>query len=276
MFFNDLKMKYKNLVTIFAATFFIFSLLFSVALIVFVGASAINKIKEGKYIGQDAVSKNTITVSATGEVYAKPDLALLDFSVTNEAKAVDQAMKDNTLKMNRVIGVIKGLGVEEKDLKTTTFRISPRYEWRKEETAGVFPYPQPEGKRVLVGYEVYQTLHVKIRDMEKIGEIIKEATLAGANQVGGLQFTIDKPEEFQKEAREQAIEKAKTKAKELASQLGVSLGRITNFSEGGAVPRFYSTKEAVALGGVAEVPMPSIEIGENKIEVSVNITYEIN
>lgn len=229
-----------------------------------------NKIKEGKYIGQEIETKNTITVSETGEIYAKPDLALTTFSVVTEAKTVNGAMSDNTKNMNAIISVMKDEGIKEEDLKTTNFSISPRYEWQKVETE---IYPYPPGKRVLVGYEVRQSLQVKIREMAKIGDIIQGAIDAGANQVGNLQFTIDQKDELKKQARGQAIDKAKLKAKELASQLGVSLVRITHFSESGVAPRFYGLMREVAEGIGGEVPQ--IETGENLISVTVSITYEI-
>lgn len=242
---------------------------FLVTLTVSMGVGIQNKIKEGRYIGQEIEAKNTITVSATGEVYAKPDLALTTFSVITEKKTVAEAMSENTNKMNAVINFLKDQGIEDKDLKTTSFNIYPRYEWQ--EKSEVPPYPQ--GRRVLVGYEVHQSLEVKIRDLDKVGEIIQGATEAGANQIGNLQFTIDQQDEFQKQAREQAIEEAKTKAQELASQLGVRLVRISNFSENDITPRYYGLEKAVAMGGEEEA---QVESGENKIEVTVRITYEIN
>jgi len=244
---------------------------FLLSLIVSTSVGIQNKIKEGKYIGQEIEAKNTITVSDTGEIYAKPDLALTTFSVITEAKTVTEAMAENTRNMNAIINVMKDEGIEEKDLKTTSFTVYPRYEWRKVESE---IYPYPPGKRVLVGYEVQQSLQVKIREMAKIGDIIQGATDAGANQVGSLQFTIDQEDELKKEARGQAIDKAKTKAQELASQLGVSLIRITNFSESGVAPRYYElTKEAAVGMGGGEAPQ--IETGENLISVTVSITYEI-
>lgn len=239
-----------------------------VVLTVYTAVGTLNRIKEGRYIGQEIEAKNTITVSATGEVYAKPDLALTTFSVISEAKTVGEAMQENTAKMNSIIAFMKDQGIEEKDLKTISFNIYPRYEWQE-----VCIPPCPSGKRILVGYEVQQSLQVKIRDMAKIGDVISGATAAGANQVGDLQFTIDNQDELKKQAREQAINEAKTKAKELASQLGVRLVRITNFSESGVAPRYYGLEEAVGMGA-GEVPQ--IETGENKIEVTVTITYEIN
>ncbi len=110
--------------------------------------------------------------------------------------------------------------------------------------------------------------------MAKIGAIIEGTTNAGANEVSDLQFTIDKEDELKAQARAEAINKAKTKAKELAQQLGIKLVRISNFSESGLVPYFYSMKEAAPLG-IGGGETPQIETGENKIEVTVSITYEI-
>lgn len=246
--------------------------IFIFALAVSTTVGIFNKIKEGKYIGQEFEAKNTITVSDKGEIYSKPDLVLTNFSVINEAKTVDEAMRENTEKMNAIIDSVKNQGVEEKDLKTISFNIYPRYEYYEDEETRIPPYPQ--GRRVLVGYEIRQTLQVKIRDMNKIGQIIEGATDAGANQVGNLEFTIDKQDELKKQARAMAIEKAKAKADEIALQLGVDLVRITNFSEGVTLPRYYGLEKTL---GIAEAGAgaPQIEIGENKIEVIVSITYEI-
>jgi len=264
--FKNLEDKNKILLTGLLIILAVFLLALTVSTVVGIQ----NKIKEGKYIGQEIETKNTITVADKGEVYAKPDLALTTFSVVTEKKTVSEAISENAKKMNAVIDFVKEQGVEDKDLKTISFNIHPRYEWY-----GVTQF-YPQGRRVLVGYEVRQSLEVKIRDMEKIGDIIEGATDAGANEVGDLQFTVDNPDELKKQARGQAIEKAKNKAEELASQLGVRLVRIVNFSESGVIPFYYGLQKAAGMGGGEEASAPAIETGENKIEVNVTITYEIN
>jgi uncharacterized protein YggE len=254
--------------------FFIIIILFFLSLTLLVSVNFLNEIKKGRYIGQEIEKQNMISVSDSGEIYAKPDLAITTFSVRTEAKTVAGAMEENTKTMNSIAASMKDQGIEEKDLKTTSFNIYPRYEYVRDEISLIYP---PSQKRVLVGYEIYQSLQVKIRDMTKIGDIIQGATDAGANETGGLQFTIDKEDEFKKQAREEAIKKAKAKAKELASQLGVKLVRIVNFQEGSVVPYYYSTDRAMeGIGGGGEMASPQVETGENLIKVTVTITYEIN
>ena len=263
---SNFKEKYKGLIALLLMALSIFLITLIVSTIVDIQ----NKVKEGRYIGQEIESKNNITVTDTGEIYAKPDLAVTVFSVVNEAKTVQQAMSENTSKMNAVINAVKSKGVDEKDLKTTSFNIYPRYEYI--ERSDIYP----SGKRVLAGYEIRQSLQVKIREMDKIGTIIESATSAGSNQVGDLQFTIDDQDAIKAQARTAAIEKAKDKAKNIASDLGVKLVRITNFSESSVLPYYARSFEMMdsemGIGGA----VPEIETGENKISVTVSITYEID
>ncbi|MDD5218269.1 MAG: SIMPL domain-containing protein [Candidatus Omnitrophica bacterium] len=231
---------------------------------VWLGVDIYNKMSE---------SENVITVSATSEVYAKPDLALSVFSVLSEAKTVAEALQDNTSKMNAIIAFVKSQGVEDKDVKTTNFSVSPRYEWHELTSCSSSYCPSEE--RVLVGYEVSQSLQVKIRDLTKVGEIIQGATDAGANQVGDLQFTIDNEDTLKEEARGKAIEEVKAKAGSLASQLGIRLVKIIQFNESGETPIYYPTyakaSETSGMGGA----VPDIQTGENKISVTVTLTYQI-
>ena len=244
-------------------------LVFLASLVVLVSVETSNKIKEGKYIGKPSSQLNTIRVSAKSEVYTKPDVAMISFSVVTEEKTASESMNKNAKKMNKIIEALKNEGVKDKDIKTTNFSIYPRYEWHKQVGVSYFP----EGKRVLVGYETRQTIDVKIRNLDKIGEIIQTATNAGANQVGSLQFLVDNEEAFKKQAREEAIKKAKIKAKELAKELGVSLVRIVGFSENSSSPRFYPLAKSTL--NVEDNSTPQIQTGQNKIEVNVTITYEI-
>lgn len=247
--------------------------LFLVVLTVFVASEAYSSILKAKYISQDVAQKNTITVTGNGEAYAVPDLAVIDFSVVEEAKTVQEATQLNTQKMNAAIDAIKKQGIEDRDLKTTSYSIYPLYEYMQT----ICVPPCPGGKRVVSGYEASQTVEVKIRNLAKTGQIIEAATSAGSNQTGDLQFIVENPDQYTAKARAEAIAKAVEKAQVIATQLDVKLGKITGFNEGGArtVPQImYAAK---SLDEAAEeAAVPQIQTGQNKIEVSVNITYEIN
>jgi uncharacterized protein YggE len=224
---------------------------------------AINKVREGRYIGQGAQYKNTISISGEGKVLSKPDIGQVDLSVISNAKTVAVAQKDNTDKMNKITQSMKDLGIKEEDLKTASYNIYPQYQY----TAG---------RSLIIGYEVSQTLEVKIRDLEKVGAILGKAAELGANQVGSLTFTFDDPEKLNAQARQEAIDNAKEKAQDLAKSLGVSLGKVVSFSEsssGMPTPIYYAKELSSGMGGGGAAP--DVQTGQNEVNVIVNIAYEI-
>ena len=120
--------------------------------------------------------------------------------------------------MNTFIKDLKGLDIEKEDITTTSYNIYPRYDYNS-------------GKQTLRGYEVSQNVSVKIRDLEKVSDVLSLVSKNNLNQVGGLNFTFDDPEELKQEARVLALGNATEKAEALADVAGVKLGKIVSFSE---------------------------------------------
>ncbi|OGG64382.1 hypothetical protein A3C18_02670 [Candidatus Kaiserbacteria bacterium RIFCSPHIGHO2_02_FULL_54_11b] len=127
------------------------------------------------------------------------------------------------------------------------------------------------------GFQVSQTLSVKVRDAEKAGDLLAGVGSLGASSVSGLSFTIDDQDKLEAEARDKAITKAKEKAEALADALGVSIVRVVGFNEGGNGPIYYAKEMALGMGGAtdAAVPAPQLPVGQNKITSNVTVTYEI-
>jgi len=213
------------------------------------------------------MDNNVITVTGNGEIYAKPDVGVIDISVKTEDKDVSKASDENNVKMSDITEMIKAQGVEEKDIKTSSYNINPVYQWEDK-----------TGKRSLTGYEVTQSINVKIRDLSKVGTIIAQATEKGANSVGNLYFIIDNDEQLKDDAKKLAIEDAKKKAKELEKTLGVKMVRIVNFSDSTYNPVYSSYDYGYGTGMKLEssaISAPTISTGQNKITSTVVITYAI-
>ena len=167
-------------------------------------------------------NSNQITVSGEGKVYAKPDVALISLGVTTDGKTVAEVTKNNTDKMNAVIEAVKALKVDEKDIQTTNYSLTPYYDREviivpatSNMALGVSSsavYTPATSKKILK-YTLSQNVQVKIRDFTKVGDILAKATETGANLIGDLQFTIDNPEKLKEEARAKAIAQAKANAK---------------------------------------------------------------
>jgi len=226
-----------------------------------------NSLKNYNYIGKSLEFKNIISVEGSGKVTAKSDVAVINAGVLTEKTTVAQAQKENTEKMNAIVKALKNdFKIEDKDLKTSQYSIYPRYDWSG-------------GLQRIIGYGVSQSVEIKVRDFDKIGNILAKAAELGTNSLSGPTFTIDDPEVYKAEAREKAIAQAKDKARVLADQVGIKLGPIVNFSEnfGGPIMPIYSRDLALGLGGGAEksLPAPDIQVGSEEVSVSVSISYEI-
>jgi len=206
----------------------------------------------------------TITVSAEGKIYSKPDIALIDLSVVSEGETVKAVTQEGNAAMSRIVDAVKALNVEAKDITSTTYNLRPQY-----------AYPENKSS-YLTGYRLTQNIQVKIRDLESVEDVLDAGVSAGANQVGQLTFDIDDPTLLKKQAREKAFTAAKEKAQEMASAAGVKLGRVVTFSEGSnyqspVFSNYKMTDESLAI----TESTATIEPGSKELNLTVNVTYEI-
>ena len=231
--------------------------------VVLVGTMIRNNMQRFYTIGYADRQERTITVDGEGKVTAVPDIAMTSIGMTAQGKSVEEAQEKNTEVMNKLIGSLKGLGIDDKDIQTSNYNVYPKYD-----------YTQNEGQ-VLNGYEVSQNVSIKIRKVSKAKEVLALVGTSGANQVSGLTFTVDEPEHYQAEARQKALKNAYGKAAELSRMLGVRVIGVVAYSESNAgypVPMAYDKMEALSTRAGAA---PDIEPGSNEMTVRVSVTFEI-
>ena len=220
----------------------------------------------------------TIEVSGEGEVFTKPDIAEFTFSVTSKAKTVADAQAAATKIANDSIAFLKKSGIAEKDIRTENYTFYPQYEYRQDaricDATGCYV---PGGKQILTGYEVNQTMRVKVRDLDKAGEILSGVGKLGVTNLGGIELKVEDEEAAKSEAREMAIKNADEKAEKLADDLGLRIVRIVAFTEGGQYPIYG--KYADGRGSAVELSQagnaPAIPAGENRIVSNIVVTYEL-
>lgn len=215
---------------------------------------------------------NIISVDGEGKVTAIPDIATMSFTVSEEGVTASAAQDTATKKIHVALALLKDLGIEDRDVKTTSYFISPKYSYQPPCYGGFCP---PIESRI-VGYTASQTVEVKIRKTDDAGAVLSKLGDAGVSNLYGPNFTIDDLDALRASARAEAIAEARDKAKKLARDLGVSLVRVTGFYENGG-PIYYGYGKGIAEFGGDGVPEadPSIPAGENEIVVYVTVSYEI-
>lgn len=227
----------------------------------YVGSLMRNSTRQYYFIGKADQTERTITVNGFAKVNAKNDLAMTTVGYTNTDSDVAKAQADNKKVMDAVMADLKKLGIEDKDLRSD-YSINPQYDYT-------------DKGQVFKGYQVINNVTVKIRDLSKITSILGLPTKDGANQIGGLTFTIDDTENLKTTAREKALVDAKRRAAQLTQSLGVALGEVVAYAdyESQTAPIAYS--RSMAMDGIGGGAPAIIEGGSNDVSMNVSVTYKI-
>lgn len=204
----------------------------------------------------------SISVSGQGEAIGVPDLATMRLGVEAFETTVQAARAAAAAAMDKMIAVLKGRGVEDRDVQTSSFDISPRFEVVEEQ-------------RKLIGYQVSNRITVKIRDLDAVGSIIDEVVAAGGDltRFQGVSFSIENPKPLEEQARAAAGADLMDKAKQLAKLSGVELGTLVSISEFGGSPRIAEGELTIAA---PPEPTTPIVPGEVEVMVTLQATFAIN
>ncbi len=242
-----------------------------IVLAIFLAVETIGALKSLKNI--DA-PYNSISVTGEADMTAVPDVATFSFSVSADSKVVSTAQSSVTDKMDKILAGLKGMGIEEKDIKTTNYSVYPKYSYP--EIVCMSTYCPSSGRQVQDGYTVSHDVTVKVRKAEDAGKALSLVGESGATNISSISFAVDDPDKLFEEARTLAIEDAKSKAKTLAKELGVRLVRIVSYydNNGGPMP-YYAEGMGGDMVKTMSAVAPTLPAGENKYTANVTIIYEI-
>jgi uncharacterized protein len=211
---------------------------------------------------QNEAPFRTITVNGEGAAIAAPDMAIVSIGVRTDAKTAAAALRQNSGKMAATIKKLKDLDIADRDLQTSGLSVSPRYD-----------YGSNRSTPNIIGFTAANTLTVKLRDLDNAGAVIDQAVQAGANSLGGIQFTFADPKPLRQAARKDAVKSAQEKAKLYADSAGVSLGRVMTIQDGyTSAPSPQPVMARMSAEQDASVPL---QAGESSINATVTIVYAI-
>lgn len=204
-----------------------------------------------------------LDIVAEGEVTRVPDLATISAGVVTQGATAGAAMRENATRMNAVVTALKKAGVADRDIQTSTLNLSPQYRYGE----NVPP--------VITGYQASNQVSVRFRDIARSGTILDALVAQGANQINGPAFSLDKPAAALDEARTAAIRTARARADLYAAAAGLRVKRILTISEQGGgyePPRPYPV---LAMARAEKAADTVVEAGEQKLSVTVNVSFEL-
>ncbi len=203
-----------------------------------------------------AFAQSPRVVRAVGEatVSVRPDQVKLNIGVVTQGSTAQEAAALNASKMDALLARLKSVLGTAGETRTVNYSITPNYRY----TQGEPP--------VLAGFTANNTVQVSTTDMGSAGSIIDAAAQAGANTIGGLQFTLRNPEPEQQQALAAAAKQARAHAEAIAAGLGARVGAVVAAQQGATY-----TPLPVARDTAVTAPTTPIETGFVQVHATVTV-----
>ena len=208
-----------------------------------------------------ALHSRAITVQGSGQVAVAPDMAVVTIGVETRGPDAANAMAGTSEKMAALMEIAANAGVEPRDTQTSQLNLRTDYVHSNN--------GQPPQ---IAGYIATNMLTIRLRDLDSAPQILDQLVSSGANQLHGVQFSVQDMKPHLDEAGRLAVADALEKAALYALAAGVETGDVLRISEpqssgGGAYPMMR-----MEMAASAGVPMAA---GEQEISAQINLVIEI-
>ena len=229
-----------------------------------VAAPMLNGAPRSALAADSTPGEHTITVSGTGKVTLKPDVADVSLGVQVQRDTAKAARDDAATTMNAVIAALKALGITDDNIQTSTIDISPVYDYNS-----TSPH--------ITGYQVTNVVSVHVTDISKVADVIDNSVAAGATSVNGISFDIADRTTAENQARDAAVKDARSHADALATAAGVTITGVQTIAE--TTVNYPYPIYGVADASKGGVPAPSVptpvQPGTQDITITVTVSYLI-
>jgi uncharacterized protein YggE len=213
----------------------------------------------------NAETERTVTVSGNGVVTLTPDIAYVQLAIVERSPQVANAQAAAAEVTARVLALLDKLGIDRKQVSTTSASIQPDYRWN-----------QVKEQQELIGFIAQRDIQVEVRNLDKLGEVIEGAVKAGVNQAQPPVLDSSMRREARRDALALAAKDAQANAQTLASALGARLGKVVtiNAVEGGAVPMPMLRMEAKIAMADSAAPQ-TYNAGDMRLETTVTAVFAL-
>lgn len=177
-------------------------------------------------------SETLLSVSATGQADMRPDEARFQAGVQNWARNAADASAETQQDIDAIVAALRELGVAEEDIQTSTVNVQ-RIDWGDR-----------QGQ-----FQAFNTLTVRVRDIDKASAAVTAVTGVGANIVSGPELRLSDPEAAANTAYSNAYAAALARAEAYAEAAGMEVSRVLYIRDAGGSQggRYFSGAQATAV-----------------------------
>lgn len=193
----------------------------------------------------------TVTVSATGQVSAEPDRAVVRVAATASADDASTATDRLAANVSELRAALDDENLSVESVRTTGYSVDRE---RTEDGPG--------------GYLARQSFAVTTTAVDDSGAIIDAAVDSGASEVGGVSFELsdERRRDLRADAIDAAVVDAESQAEAVAASTGLELGAVRSVETGDSG---VGPVEVVA----AEDQATTIDASPVTVSATVEVTY---
>ena len=162
--------------------------------------------------------KPHIYVQGDARIEVEPDQLTISVGLAEVSDELETAKAVVDTKSRLLIDRAREMGIEDRDIGTTSLRITPSYDFIDDE-------------RVDSGTIVYREVTLTLRDLSKYSELMNALVEADISTWISTRFLVSNGGSLTDEALTQALDNAKARAERLAESQGKRLGEIYSISE---------------------------------------------
>lgn len=204
-------------------------------------------------LGQD--SSNSITIDASGEVFAPADEIIFNITINRIDEEASQAFANHKNLEQLLTELINEQNIDEEYVNAYPISISPRRHLQNP------------------GFETRQNVSIRLQDLDQF-ESMQITLIENGFDNFSASFSTSEVEQAREEALGKAVENARDKAMTLARAAGVELGSVYNIeytSSSGIMRREMAMISADSYSGSLIQMQRTIPISE-----SVRVRFKMN
>ena len=205
-----------------------------------------------------------LVTSGRGETRVAPDRATVTVTVVTQAATAAAAAAANARQTTSTTAALRAAGLAPDQISTMGYSVNPDYQYG------------PNTKPKITGYTARNTVRAEVKRIDQTGKIIDAALAGGANEIGGVQFSVSTEDAARRESLAKAVAIACGDAAAMARAVGATAGQpielSTNF-EGPPRP-MMEVQMMSARAASADVPTP-ITPGEFVVAATVTARWPL-
>jgi uncharacterized protein YggE len=204
-----------------------------------------------------------IRVKGQGRITSTPDVVILGLAVTSLHSKYGAAVSGLNKNFELLRNALTGVGVDPKELKTTSFNISIDYAYVK-------------GRNVFRGFSGTHGLELRQPfEQRRLAQLFDAISASKANAQLTLAFTVSNPEEIKQRVLQDAVKNARASAECIAEAADQTLGSIVSIDYSWSEIRITSDSARFAPP-LACASAPDLEPADFESEDTVQLAWEIS